>query len=274
MRHLQRAGRDRPRRREQLLVGAVAGRRARARWAGALQPGAVQPRGPQARRRALVPWAGPNDRIVIAYSPLAQGFLSGRYDETNVARRACAATTPLFLPQNLRAAGPLLETVRDVARAPRRHAVAGRPGLGHPPAQRGRHPGASSVGQLEQNVAAADLELERRGGPRASAPRPTPSTPSAARPRRRSWPSAACGTDVSPLNVSIPAPSVARPRRPGTDYVGVRPSMRQRPSQNETATVHVRSNTVDVAALGAGRVRCRARGGGSARPRRRVPPCR
>ena len=33
--------------------------------------------------RELVPWAQANDRIVIAYSPLAQGLLGGRYDADN-----------------------------------------------------------------------------------------------------------------------------------------------------------------------------------------------
>src|SRR5207245_9717601 len=35
-------------------------------------------RGPE---RDLLPWAQQNDRIVIAYSPLAQGLLSGRYQD-------------------------------------------------------------------------------------------------------------------------------------------------------------------------------------------------
>jgi len=107
---------------------------------------------------ALVPWAASNDRIVIAYSPLAQGFLSGRYDETN-APGGVRRNNALFLPQNLRAAGPLLGTLRDVARThdatPSQVALAWvirRPNVV-------AIPGASSVSQLEQNVAAADLSL-------------------------------------------------------------------------------------------------------------------
>jgi len=106
----------------------------------------------------LVPWAASNDPVVIAYSPLAQGFLSGRYDETN-APGGVRRNNALFLPQNLRAARPLLETVREVARAhdatPSQVALAWvirRPNVV-------AIPGASSVSQLEQNVAAADLEL-------------------------------------------------------------------------------------------------------------------
>ena len=33
--------------------------------------------------RNLIPFAAANDRIVIAYSPLAQGLLSGKYDAAN-----------------------------------------------------------------------------------------------------------------------------------------------------------------------------------------------
>jgi len=107
---------------------------------------------------ALVPWAAANDRLVIAYSPLAQGFLSGRYDETN-APKDVRRNNSLFLTENLRAARPLLETLRGIARAhdatPSQVALAWvvrRPNVV-------AIPGASSVAQLEQNAAAADLEL-------------------------------------------------------------------------------------------------------------------
>lgn len=112
----------------------------------------------RAPERELVPWAAENDRIVIAYSPLGQGLLSGRYDESN-APSGVRATNALFLPDSLRAAAPLLGALREIAA-----------GHGATPAQvalawliRRPHvvaiPGASSVHQLEQNVAAADLDL-------------------------------------------------------------------------------------------------------------------
>ena len=112
-------------------------------------------RGPD---RDLVPWAPSHDRVVMAYSPLGQGLLSARYDETN-APSGVRAGNALFLPANLRAAAPLLTALREVGAA---HDAT--------PAQVAlawviRHsnvvaiPGASSVSQLEQNVAAADLEL-------------------------------------------------------------------------------------------------------------------
>jgi len=106
----------------------------------------------------LVPWAAANDRIVMAYSPLAQGFLSGRYDEANVPG-GVRRNNALFLPDNLRAARPLLETLRGIAVAhdatPAQVALAWlirRPNVV-------AIPGASSVAQLEQNAAAGDLSL-------------------------------------------------------------------------------------------------------------------
>jgi aryl-alcohol dehydrogenase-like predicted oxidoreductase len=106
----------------------------------------------------LVPWAQANDRLIIAYSPLAQGFLSGRYDATN-RPGGVRANNILFLPENLDAARPLLDTLRGVAGA-----------HGATPSQVALAwlirkpnvmviPGASSVAQLEANAEAADIDL-------------------------------------------------------------------------------------------------------------------
>lgn len=107
----------------------------------------------------LVPWAAAHDRLVIAYSPLAQGLLSARYDEGNAPRRDVRALNPLFLPENLARARQLLDALRDVAKAhgasPAQVALAWvirRPNVV-------AIPGASRVEQLEHNAAAADLEL-------------------------------------------------------------------------------------------------------------------
>jgi aryl-alcohol dehydrogenase-like predicted oxidoreductase len=107
----------------------------------------------------LVPYAQANDRIVIAYSPLGMGLLSGRYDSTHPPTGSARLNNPLFLPETLDRARPLIEAVGAVATA-----------HGATPAQVAlawviSHdnvvaiPGASSVAQLEANVAAADLEL-------------------------------------------------------------------------------------------------------------------
>jgi aryl-alcohol dehydrogenase-like predicted oxidoreductase len=109
--------------------------------------------------RGVLPFAESHERLVIAHSPLAQGLLSGEYCSSNLPADRVRATSPLFLPQNLERADNLIEVLREVADA---HAAT--------PAQVAlawviRHPavaaipGASSVEQLENNVAAADIEL-------------------------------------------------------------------------------------------------------------------
>ncbi len=113
-------------------------------------------RGPQAE---LLPWAAANDRVLIAWSPLAQGLLSGRYDVDHRPSGAVRAGNPLFLEENLRRAAPLIQTLRQVADAhdasPAQVALAAL--IRHPNVV--AIPGASSVQQLESNVAAAELEL-------------------------------------------------------------------------------------------------------------------
>jgi aryl-alcohol dehydrogenase-like predicted oxidoreductase len=108
--------------------------------------------------RDTLPWAQENDRIIIAYSPLQQGVLSGRYGPDNVPK-GLRANTRDFLPENLRRIEPLLEVLRRVAAAhdasPAQVALAWclrRPNVLV-------IPGASSVAQAESNAAAADVEL-------------------------------------------------------------------------------------------------------------------
>ena len=112
----------------------------------------------RAPARDLVPHAAAHGRVVMAYSPLAQGLLTGRYDEahrpSNTVRRNAA-----WLPENLRALRPLLDALRDVASAhdatPAQVALAWV--VHHPNTV--AIPGASSVAQLESNAAAADIAL-------------------------------------------------------------------------------------------------------------------
>jgi aryl-alcohol dehydrogenase-like predicted oxidoreductase len=107
----------------------------------------------------LVPYARDNDRIVIAYSPLAKGLLSGRYDSTNLPKDPARARDMLFLEENVVRAHELIETLRAVAKShdatPSQVALAWV--ISHPNVV--AIPGASSVAQLESNVAAAALEL-------------------------------------------------------------------------------------------------------------------
>jgi len=107
----------------------------------------------------LLPWAQAHDRLIIAYSPLAQGLLSGRYDAEHRPSGMVRVNSPAFLPENLRLAQPLLEVLRSVAGAhgatPSQVALAWlirRPNVVV-------IPGASSVAQVEANAAAAELEL-------------------------------------------------------------------------------------------------------------------
>lgn len=106
----------------------------------------------------LIPFAAQENRVVIAYSPLAQGLLGGKYGVDN-RPGGIRAVNPLFGTENLRRIEPLLQTLRDVADE-----------VGAKPAQVALAwlislpgvvaiPGASSVEQLEFNVAAADIEL-------------------------------------------------------------------------------------------------------------------
>jgi aryl-alcohol dehydrogenase-like predicted oxidoreductase len=109
--------------------------------------------------RDLLPWAQGNDRLIIAYSPLAQGLLSGRYDAEHRPAGMVRVNSPAFLPENLRLAEPLLDALRSVAVAhdatPSQVALAWlirRPNVVV-------IPGASSAAQVELNAAAAELEL-------------------------------------------------------------------------------------------------------------------
>jgi aryl-alcohol dehydrogenase-like predicted oxidoreductase len=106
----------------------------------------------------LLPFAQANDRVIIAYSPLAQGFLSARWDGTRTPG-GVRSSNALFLPDNVERGRALLDALRDIAAV---HAVS--------PSQVALAwlvrkpnvvaiPGASSVEQLERNAEAADLIL-------------------------------------------------------------------------------------------------------------------
>lgn len=107
--------------------------------------------------RDLVPWAKANGRVVIAYSPLAQGLLSGRYQTS--APRNFRRVRPAFSAGSRARLQPLITALTEVGA---RHGLTAaqvalawlirRPNVVV-------IPGASSVRQLEQNAAAADIEL-------------------------------------------------------------------------------------------------------------------
>jgi aryl-alcohol dehydrogenase-like predicted oxidoreductase len=105
----------------------------------------------------LVPWAAAHDRLVVAYSPIGQGALArvGAPEAATGVRRF----NPLFRGGAAERLLPLQVAIRDMARAndatPAQVALAWV--IGHPNTV--AIPGARTVEQLEQNAAAADLEL-------------------------------------------------------------------------------------------------------------------
>ncbi|MFV2103703.1 aldo/keto reductase [Micromonospora sp. LOL_024] len=107
----------------------------------------------------LLPYAEQAGRLVIAYSPLAQGFLSGRYDAHHPPTGAVRRANPYFLPENLERGTALIETLRQVAAA--HDATSSQIALAYVL----RHPnvvaipGASTVEQVERNAAAAEIDL-------------------------------------------------------------------------------------------------------------------
>jgi aryl-alcohol dehydrogenase-like predicted oxidoreductase len=113
-------------------------------------------RGPDAD---MIPYARAHGRVVMAYSPLGQGLLSGRYDADNRPANRVRAGNALFLPENLNRAADLIAALREVADAhsatPAQIALAW--AIRDPAVV--AIPGASNVAQLEGNVAAADIEL-------------------------------------------------------------------------------------------------------------------
>ena len=113
----------------------------------------------RAPEKDLVPFAAEAGRVVIAYSPLAQGLLSGRYDRSNRPANRVRASNPLFLPENLDRANELIVVLREVADAHQASAaqIALAWVIRHPAVT--AIPGASSVEQLEGNAAAADIDL-------------------------------------------------------------------------------------------------------------------
>ena len=135
--------------------------------------------------RDLLPYAEAQDRVILAYSPLAQGLLSGRYDANHRPANRVRGANPLFLPENLDRAAGLIATLREVADAhsasPAQIALAW---VIRSPAVTAI-PGASSVEQLESNVAAAEIDLtdEEHAALRAAAAQSQPVTGRAAVPQ-------------------------------------------------------------------------------------------
>ena len=107
--------------------------------------------------RELLPWAQQKGRLVIAYSPLGQGALSGKYQDAPP--KNFRRVRRNFTAEGRARLAPVIAALRQIGSA-----------HGATPAQVALAwlirkpnviaiPGASSVHQLEENVAAADIEL-------------------------------------------------------------------------------------------------------------------
>lgn len=107
----------------------------------------------------MLPWARRTGHVVMAWSPLAQGFLSAKHSGGDRPAGGVRAANPLFLTENLDAAAPLFGVLREVAGThgvtPAQVALAW---LVHFP-NVVAIPGASSVAQVESNAAAAEIRL-------------------------------------------------------------------------------------------------------------------
>jgi aryl-alcohol dehydrogenase-like predicted oxidoreductase len=108
--------------------------------------------------RELLPHAAAAGRLIVAYSPLAQGVLAAKYT-ADTAPGGARSGNLLFSAENLRRAEPVLAALRELARAhqaaPAQVALAWV--IAHPGVV--AIPGAKSVAQVEANAAAADLRL-------------------------------------------------------------------------------------------------------------------
>ena len=108
----------------------------------------------------LLPYAASHGRIIIAYSPLAQGLLSSRLNQVQRPANRLRSGNPLFLPETCnhhRELIGVLREVADLALGGSRAEIALAWVIRHPAVI--AIPGASTVEQLESNVDAAEIDL-------------------------------------------------------------------------------------------------------------------
>jgi aryl-alcohol dehydrogenase-like predicted oxidoreductase len=111
----------------------------------------------RAPERLLLPWAQEQGRVIIAYSPLAQGLLSGRYQQSPP--RNLRRMRRTFSAGSRERAQPLINALGEIgSKQGATNAQVALAWLIRKP-NVVAIPGASSVRQLEENVAAAEVEL-------------------------------------------------------------------------------------------------------------------
>ena len=108
----------------------------------------------------LLPWAAAEGRLIVVAQPFATGFLSGAYHRGKRVTGPWRTPDPLYASDYLGRTTELVETLGEVARA--HDATVAQVALAYVL----RHPnvvaipGAGTAGQLAENAAAADLELQ------------------------------------------------------------------------------------------------------------------
>jgi aryl-alcohol dehydrogenase-like predicted oxidoreductase len=123
--------------------------------------------GDRSPERDLLPWAQQHGRVIIAYSPLAQGLLSGKYQQSPP--RNFRRARRVFSADSRARAQPLISALAEIgAREGATNSQVALAWLIRKP-NVVAIPGASSVRQLEENVAAADVELTDEDDERLSA---------------------------------------------------------------------------------------------------------
>jgi len=108
---------------------------------------------------ALIPFAESHGRVIIAFSPLAHGLLSGRYHGAERPKNGVRARSTRFSSENIERTRALTGVLSDVAAA--HDASVAQIALAwaiRSPAVVAI-PGAASVEQLESNAAAAEIDL-------------------------------------------------------------------------------------------------------------------
>ncbi|MEM4312353.1 MAG: aldo/keto reductase [Nitrososphaerales archaeon] len=65
--------------------------------------------------RELLPFAKKEKITIIAYSPLAQGILTGKYGIKDYPKDGARSMNRLFTPENLKRVSPLLEVLKEIA---------------------------------------------------------------------------------------------------------------------------------------------------------------
>ena len=107
----------------------------------------------------LLPYAADRDRLVIAYSPLAQGLLSGRYSAANPPAGDVRAHQPAVPAENLERAERAAATLREVADAHEVTMPQAALRLPRAPPEGGGDPRGLELEQVESNAVAGEIEL-------------------------------------------------------------------------------------------------------------------